>query len=100
MPEPTQPVKKTPPNKASNNANSNNSWVMYALFAALLILGAVNVVMSSMVQNIRYPDLIQLIENTQYQKDNPNALVEGFPGKTTILSGTSSTTKLEVSKLR
>jgi len=100
MPEPTQPAKKTPSNKASNNANSNNSWVMYALFAALLILGAVNVVMSSMVQNIRYPDLIQLIENTQYQKDNPNALAEGFPGKMTIQSGTSATTKLEVSKLR
>lgn len=73
---------------------------MYSLFAALLILGAVNVIMSSMVQSIRYPDLIQLIENTSYQKDNPNALVDGFTGKATILSGTSSTTKVEVSNLR
>lgn len=93
MPEPTKSDKKP----SSNNANPNNSWLVYVVFATLMILGAVSIVSSSMVQNIRYPELIQLIENTQYQKDNPAELNENKTGKIVTTSGSA---KFEISNLR
>jgi cell division protease FtsH len=53
--------------------------------------------MSSMVQSIRYPELIQLIENTRYKKDNPTELEDGFDGK---IVSTSGQTKFEYSNIR
>jgi len=50
-----------------------------------------------MIQTIHYPDLIQLIESTQYKKDNSGELVTGYTGTIQTVSGT---TKLELSNLR
>ena len=70
---------------------------MYGVFALLIIFGAVSLVSSSMIQTIHYPDLIQLIESTQYKKDNSGELVTGYTGTIQTVSGT---TKLELSNLR
>lgn len=70
---------------------------MYGVFALLIIGGAVSLVSSSMIQTIHYPDLIQLIESTQYKKDNSGELVTGYTGTIQTVSGT---TKLELSNLR
>ena len=70
---------------------------MYGVFALLIIVGAVSLVSSSMIQTIHYPDLIQLIESTQYKKDNSGELVTGYTGTIQTVSGT---TKLELSNLR
>ena len=70
---------------------------MYGVFALLIIGGAVFLVSSSMIQTIHYPDLIQLIESTQYKKDNSGELVTGYTGTIQTVSGT---TKLELSNLR
>ena len=50
-----------------------------------------------MVLTVRYPDLIQLIQDTRFEKDNPAVLMEGYSGKTLIVSGSS---KFEISNLR
>jgi cell division protease FtsH len=94
MPEPTKPEKKP---AAGNNPAPNNSWVMYVIFATILVLGAVSIVSSSMVQNIRYPELMQLIANTEYEQNGSLELVEGKTG--TIISK-SGNTKYELSQLR
>jgi cell division protease FtsH len=97
MSEPTKPEKKPSPKSSSS---PNNNWLMYVLFATLLIVGAVSIVSNSLIQSIRYPELVNLIENTRYKKENPTELEPGFSGKTSFLSGASGTTVTEISKLR
>lgn len=58
MTESNKPEKKP----ASNSSQSGNNWLMYVLFATLLIIGAISLVNNSLTQIIRYPELIQLIE--------------------------------------
>ena len=94
MPEPSKPEKKPAP---SANSNPNNTWLMYVVLASLFIVGAVSIVTSSMVQTIRYPDLIQLIENTKYKKRGSGELDSDLSGKITVLSDSNS---IEYSNLR
>ena len=71
---------------------------MYALLATLAIIGTVSIVSNSMVQSIRYPELIQLIENTMYKKGGSGELDPASgPASITIVSGTSS---VEISNIR
>ena len=97
MSEPVKPEKKPAP---AGNATPNNSWFVYVVLASLFVVGAVSIVSSSLVQTIKYPDLIQLIENTRYEKGGAGKLEDGFSGLISLASGTSPTTTFEISKLR
>jgi len=91
MPEPTKPDKKP---SSTGNSTPNNTWLMYAICAVLLVAGGISVVASSMVERIPYPQLIDLIKNS---KPNPDALLSDELGSITIDSGK---TKVVLSNLR
>jgi cell division protease FtsH len=94
MSEPSKPEKKPAP---TGNSTPNNSWFWYAVLASLFVAGAVSVASSPMIQTIKYPDLIQLIENTKYEKGGSGKLEDGFTG---LISLNSESSTFEISKLR
>ncbi len=94
MPEPTKPEKKPDP---SSNSTPTNSWLMYVILASLFIVGTVSIVLSSLVQPIPYPDLIQLIEKTKYAEGSLGTLEEGYSGTISIVADTGT---VEISNLR
>ena len=94
MPEPTKPEKKPDP---SSNSTPTNSWLMYVILASLFIVGTVSIVLSSLVQPIPYPDLIQLIEKTKYAEGSLGTLEEGYSGTINIVADTGT---VEISNLR
>lgn len=86
--------------KPSNSGNSTppqNSWLMYTLFALLFVFGAAMLISNSMVQAIRYPDLLSLIDNTQYSERGKTELVPGKTGEVEINAGS---TKYKIRNLR
>ena len=96
MPEPSKPEKKP---ASSQNSTPNNSWLMYVVLTSLIIVGTISLVSSSLIQNIRYPDLIRLIENTKYKKSGSSEFDLDFAG-TGMISLVSGNTTQEISKLR
>ena len=96
MPEPSKPEKKP---ASPQNATPNNSWLMYVVLTSLIIVGTISLVSSSLIQTIRYPDLIRLIENTKYKKSGSTKFDRDFAG-TGMISITSGNTTQEISKLR
>ena len=94
MPEPSKPEKKPDP---SSNSTPSNSWLLYVILALLFIGGTVSIVLSSLVQPIPYPDLIQLIEKTKYAEGGLGTLEEGYSGTISIVADTGT---VEISNLR
>ncbi len=70
---------------------------MYTLFALLFVFGAAMLISNSMVHAIRYPDLLSLIDNTQYAERGKTELVPGKTGEVEINSGS---TKYKIRNLR
>lgn len=58
---------------------------MYTVFGGLLVAAAISIVNTSMIQQIRYPDLVDLIENTKYKVKNKFDLEENYSGQTTVV---------------
>jgi cell division protease FtsH len=96
MTENNKPEKKPSQNSAANG----NNWLIYVLLATVLIVGAINLVSSQLIQSIRYPDLIQLIENTRYRANDPTEMEDAFSGKVSIPSISAPNTVTEISNLR
>jgi len=69
---------------SSGNNPSGNSWLMLTLLAILLIMAAISFVSSALYQEIRYPDLIQLIDATKYSDETQSSLSDENAGKKTI----------------
>lgn len=73
--------------KRSNSGGSpasSNSWLMLTMLAILLIMAAFSFVSSALYQEIRYPELIQLIDATRYADDSQSTLAADFTGTKTI----------------
>ena len=70
---------------------------MYALLAMLLVMAAFSFVSSAIYQEIRYPDLIELIDSTKYTDASQSQLEEGSEGKKII---TIDAEKYELSRIR
>jgi cell division protease FtsH len=73
--------------KRSNSGGSpasSNSWLMLTMLAILLIMAAFSFVSSALYQEIRYPELIQLIDATRYTDDTQSAQAPEFTGTKTI----------------
>ena len=86
--------------KRSNSSNNNqqgSSWLMYTLLGVLVLMAAVSFVSSALFQEIRYPDLIELIDASQYADSSQSQLKENASGKKTI---TVDSEKYELSGLR
>ncbi|MFN7736026.1 MAG: ATP-dependent zinc metalloprotease FtsH [Pirellula sp.] len=82
---------------ASNNNQQGSSWLMYTLLGVLVLMAAVSFVSSALFQEIRYPDLIELIDATHYADSSQTQLKENASGKKTI---TVDSEKYELSGLR
>lgn len=78
-----KPEKK--PSSSSGGASPQNSWMMYALVALLIVFGTLMLVSNSMIQSVRYPDLIALIENTRFQERGKTDLVDGATGEVEVI---------------
>jgi len=70
---------------------------MYTLLGVLILMAAMSFVSSALFQEIRYPDLIELIDATQYADSSQSQLKENGSGKKTI---TVDSEKYELSGLR
>jgi len=66
---------------SSGNTPSGNSMLMFTLLAVLLIVAAMSFVSSALYQEIRYPDLIQLIDATKYSDETQSTLSDENAGK-------------------
>lgn len=82
MPDESKPDKRP---SSNNNQQQNSPWLMYTVFGGLLIAAAISIVNTSMIQQIRYPDLVDLIENTKYKVKNKFELEENYSGQTTVV---------------
>jgi cell division protease FtsH len=86
--------------KPSNSGNSippQNSWLMYTLFALLFVFGAAMLISNSMVQAIRFPDLLALIDSTEYLERGKTELAPGKTGEVEINAGA---TKYKIRNLK
>ncbi|MBU6175850.1 MAG: hypothetical protein KGQ60_18755, partial [Planctomycetes bacterium] len=59
--------------------------MMYTLVALLVVFGTLMLVSNSMIQSVRYPDLIALIENTRFQERGKTDLVDGATGEIEVI---------------
>ncbi|MFN6304843.1 MAG: ATP-dependent zinc metalloprotease FtsH [Planctomycetota bacterium] len=82
---------------SQGNGQPGSNWLMYALLGMLLLMAAFSFVSAALYQEIRYPDLVELIDATKYSDSSQNSLVEGFDGKKVI---TINKEKYELSQLR
>ena len=82
---------------SQGNGQPGSNWLMYALLGMLLLMAAFSFVSTALYQEIRYPDLVELIDATKYGDSSQNSLVEGFDGKKVI---TINKEKYELSQLR
>ena len=48
------------------NGQPGSNWLMYALLGMLLLMAAFSFVSTALYQEIRYPDLVELIDATKY----------------------------------
>jgi cell division protease FtsH len=70
---------------------------MYTLLGVLVVMAAISFVSNALFQEIRYPDLIELIDATRYADASQSQLEDNFSGKKTI---TVDSDKFELSRLR
>ena len=82
---------------SSGNAPQSGSWLMYALLGLLLVMAAFSFVSTALYQEIRYPDLIELIDSTRYTDATQTQHPEEFPGKKIV---TIDSEQWEISRLR
>ncbi|MFM9061961.1 MAG: ATP-dependent metallopeptidase FtsH/Yme1/Tma family protein, partial [Pirellula sp.] len=82
---------------SQGNGQPGSNWLMYALLGMLLLMAAFSFVSTALYQDIRYPDLIELIDATKYSDSSQSSLVEGFDGKKVI---TINNEKYELSRIR
>ncbi len=83
--------------RSGNSSQPNNSWLMYTLLGVLVVMAAISFVSSALFQEIRYPDLVDLIDATQYTDSSQETIAENFSGKKIITVGKE---KYELSRLR
>lgn len=57
---------------------------MYALLTMLVVFATISIVSNSMIRNIRYPDLVSLIENTHYTERGSREMQPEAPGEIEI----------------
>lgn len=89
---------KSDKRSGSNGSNQpGNSWLMYSLIGILALMAAFSFASSALFQEIRYPDLIELIDATRYVDSSQSQLAEDASGKK-IISVDSK--KYELSRLR
>ncbi|MFN4903649.1 MAG: ATP-dependent zinc metalloprotease FtsH [Planctomycetota bacterium] len=79
------------------NGQPGSNWLMYALLGMLLLMAAFSFVSTALYQEIRYPDLVELIDATKYNDSSQTSFVEGSEGKKII---TVNNEKYELSRLR
>ncbi|MFM7517655.1 MAG: ATP-dependent zinc metalloprotease FtsH [Pirellula sp.] len=82
---------------SQGNGQPGSNWLMYALLGMLLLMAAFSFVSTALYQDIRYPDLIELIDATKYSDSSQSSLVDGFDGKKVI---TINNEKYELSRIR
>jgi cell division protease FtsH len=82
---------------SSGNSPSSNSWLMYTLLGVLVVMAAISLISSALFQDIRYPDLIELIDATRYADASQSQLVDDFAGKKVITVGPE---QYELSRVR
>jgi len=82
---------------SQGNGQPSSSWLMYALLGMLLLMAAFSLASSALYQEIRYPDLIELIDATRYTDSTQTQLAEGSQGKKVIQVGTE---QYEISRIR
>jgi cell division protease FtsH len=70
---------------------------MYTLFALLFVFGAAMLISNSMVQAIRFPDLLALIDSTEYLERGKTELAPGKTGEVEINAGA---TKYKIRNLK
>jgi cell division protease FtsH len=85
------------PSSSGNSIPPQNSWLMYTLFALLFVFGAAMLISNSMVQAIRFPDLLALIDNTEYLERGKTDLAPGKSGEVEVNAGA---TKYKIRNLR
>jgi cell division protease FtsH len=82
----------------SSESRGNSPLVILMLFAiAALVIVAVFTYFNRQ-QELTYGDFKRLLENTQYEKDNPDRLSDGYSGK--IIIRDKDKPKFEISRLR
>ncbi|MCE2798842.1 MAG: ATP-dependent zinc metalloprotease FtsH [Planctomycetaceae bacterium] len=79
------------------NGQPGSNWLMYALLGMLLLMAAFSFVSTALYQEIRYPDLVELIDATKYNDSSQTTFAEGSEGKKII---TVNNEKYELSRLR
>jgi hypothetical protein len=89
---------KSDKRSGSNGGNQpGTSWLMYSLLGVLLLMAVFSFASTALFQEIRYPDLIELIDATKYADASQSQLAEGAAGKKVI---NIDSEQYELSRLR
>ncbi|MFN7730941.1 MAG: ATP-dependent zinc metalloprotease FtsH [Pirellula sp.] len=89
---------KSDKRSGSNGGNQpGTSWLMYSLLGVLLLMAVFSFASTALFQEIRYPDLIELIDATKYADASQSQLADGAAGKKII---NIDSEQFELSRLR
>jgi cell division protease FtsH len=82
---------------SGGNPQAGNSWLMYTLLGVLVLMAAISFISTALFQEIRYPDLIALIEATRYTDPSQTQLEPDSGGKIII---NNESDRFELSRIR
>ncbi len=77
-----KPSNKTTPKKTGENKSTN--WIGYAALVAVFVLISGTLLMDR-TYNLAYPNLIELIKNTEYTMRGTSELKDGSSGEVTVI---------------
>jgi cell division protease FtsH len=91
--------KKETDSKNSDDKNKNN-WMWYLFFGAMMIALLTVFLINGSSYSLKYPDFVELVQNTNYVARGSEELADGSTGRITTTPTASLKTTDELSELR
>jgi cell division protease FtsH len=86
--------------RRSNDEKNKGNWLWYILIGSMLVFVVGTFIVNSVTYSLTYPDLISLLNETEYTERRTGILKPGKTGQITINADAAGTKRDEISNVR